>query len=168
MVHPSGSGQPVSQKCSRREWGEHMSYRSCGARPGTRHADSEYGIGSQLGLVGCAIERSHEAVDVLQLRLEVELLLDERGTDDFHDVANCSLDALSAVDPLDSISQFGGFGRPGRGARWHDGPKGAFITHGVSKIFDDSVERTDLEPRLRPLVPSGYPASQVSAQRGRM
>lgn len=85
-------------------------YQSCSAGSGTCHTDAENGIGPQLGFVGGTIERPHEIVNVLQLRLDIKLLVNDRWTNDLVHVADSRVDALSLVDIFYVVAQLGSLG----------------------------------------------------------
>jgi hypothetical protein len=84
------------------------------------HGDTEDGVGTQGGLVRCAIELVKESV-YGGLVLDVDVLLDERGGNGVVDVADSLGDTLTAPLGLVSIAEFASLVRAGRGTGGDDG-----------------------------------------------
>lgn len=75
-----------------------------GARLGNGQADTEDGIGTELGLVGSAIQVNQELVD-LGLVLDVDVLLDDRRGDDLVDVLDSLENALATPLGLVAVAE---------------------------------------------------------------
>jgi hypothetical protein len=71
---------------------------------GNGQAHTEDGVGTELGLVGGAIEVNQELVD-LGLVLDVDVLLDDGGRDDLVDVLDGLEDALAAPLGLVAVAE---------------------------------------------------------------
>ena len=75
-----------------------------GASLGDGQAHTQNGVGTELGLVGSAIEVVEELVD-LGLVLDVDVLLDDRGSDDRVDVLDGLEDALAGPLGLVAVAE---------------------------------------------------------------
>lgn len=71
---------------------------------GDGQAHTEDGVGTKLGLVGGAIEVIEELVD-LGLVLDIDVLLDDRGSDDRVDVLDSLQDTLASPLGLVAIAE---------------------------------------------------------------
>ena len=71
---------------------------------GNGQADSEDGVGAKLGLVGGSVEVDQELVD-LGLVLDVDALLDDRGSDDIVDVGNSLENTLASPLGLVTVAE---------------------------------------------------------------
>ena len=91
---------------------------SCGLCNG--HGDTEDGVGTQLGLVLCAIEFVEESI-YGRLVLDIELLLDESRGDDVVDVGDSLGDTLATPLGLVTIAEFAGLVGAGGGTRGDNG-----------------------------------------------
>jgi hypothetical protein len=84
------------------------------------HGDTEDGVGTKLSLVGGAIKLVHEVVDGA-LVLDVEVLLDESGTEGLVDVGDGLEDTLAAPLGLVAITELAGLVGAGRSTGGNDG-----------------------------------------------
>jgi hypothetical protein len=66
--------------------------------------DTEDGVGTELSLVGSSIKLDQELID-LWLILDIDILLDEGGTNDLVDVGNSLEDTLSSPLGLITITE---------------------------------------------------------------
>ncbi len=89
-----------------------------GRRSGHRQADTEDGVGSELGLVRRAVEVEQDLID---LPLTVGIGSFKSFLDDGVDVADRGLHALSEVS-VTPVSQLDGLELAGRRSGWHQGP----------------------------------------------
>ena len=71
---------------------------------GDGQAHTEDGVGTKLGLVGGAIEVIEELVD-LGLVLDVDVLLDDRGSDDLVDVLDSLENTLASPMGLVAVAE---------------------------------------------------------------
>jgi hypothetical protein len=84
------------------------------------HGDTEDGVGTELGLVGGTIKLDHEVVNGA-LVLDIEVLLDEGGTEGLVDVSDSLGDTLAAPLGLVAITELAGLVGTGRGTGGDDG-----------------------------------------------
>lgn len=75
---------------------------------GNGQRDAEDSIGTELGLVGSAVEAVEERVD-LGLVLDINALLDQSGADDRVDILNSLGDTLATPLALVAIAKLTGF-----------------------------------------------------------
>lgn len=75
---------------------------------GNGQRDAENSIGTELGLVGSAVETVEERVN-LGLVLDIDALLDQSGADDRVDVLNSLGDTLATPLALVAIAKLAGF-----------------------------------------------------------
>ena len=87
---------------------------------GDGHGDTEDGVGTELGLVGGTVKLVHELVDGA-LVLDVEVLLDESGSNDIVDVGDGLEDTLAAPLGLVTITELAGLVGTGGGTGGDDG-----------------------------------------------
>jgi hypothetical protein len=67
--------------------------------------DTEDGVGTELSLVWSSIKLDQELID-LRLILDIDVLLDESGTNDLVDIGNCLENTLSGPLGLITITEF--------------------------------------------------------------
>ena len=84
------------------------------------HGDTENGVGTELGLVGGTVKLVHELVDGA-LVLDVEVLLDESGSNDIVDVGDGLEDTLAAPLGLVTITELAGLVGTGGSTGGNDG-----------------------------------------------
>ena len=79
-----------------------------GTSLGDGEADTEDGIGTEVGLVGGSVELDEELVD-LGLVLDVDVLLDQGGGDDLIDVLDGLEDTLAEPLGLVTVTELASF-----------------------------------------------------------
>lgn len=81
-----------------------MAYLLSGTGLGNSQGNTEDGVGTKLGLVGGTIKLVEESVN-LGLILDINVLLDQSGSNDIVDVGNSLEDTLAAPLGLVAISE---------------------------------------------------------------
>jgi hypothetical protein len=84
------------------------------------HGDTEDGVGTELGLVGGTIKLDHEVVNGT-LVLDIEVLLDEGGTEGLIDISDSLGDTLATPLGLVAITELAGLVGAGGSTGGDDG-----------------------------------------------
>lgn len=102
---------------------------------------AEDGVGTHLLLVGGAVNRHHELVDLLLVNLTQA---NELGTEDLVDIVHCLQDALAEVPGLVLVPQLMRLVGAGGSSRWDRGSKLAEVSMNINLNSGVSTRVQDL------------------------